>query len=111
MLQNMDHFQKNKNTWNNPRFLPNNAYPQYEKKRQNSHDKADTASLHMSIYLKKQNPQCVTNAIEFYQPIIFYLNAASTTLKKYKITSPAALTKHIGNVLNYLKEINISHKI
>ena len=24
---------------------------------------------------------CVSNATEFYQPIIFYLNAASTTLK------------------------------
>ena len=64
---------------------------------------------------KKQNSQCVSNAIEFYQPIIFCLNAASTTLKlqKYKVTSAAALTsqKHIGNVLNYLKEINVYHKI
>ena len=31
---------------------------------------------------KKQNSQCVSNAIEFYQPNIFYLNAASTTLKR-----------------------------
>ena len=32
-------------------------------------------------YLKKQNPQCVSNATEFYQPIIFCLNVSSTTLK------------------------------
>ena len=34
--------------------------------------------------LEKKNrnpPQCVSNATEFYQPIVFYLNAASITLK------------------------------
>ena len=48
----------------------------------------------VAIKKKKQNPQCVSNATEFYQPIVFYSNAASTTLKvkKYRITSPAAMT-------------------
>ena len=71
MEQNMKHHQENKNTWNNPRFLPNNAYQQHEKKRQSSHDRQnsqgleqDTVNSRMSTYLKKQKPHCVTNATE-----------------------------------------------
>ena len=103
---------RNKNTRNNSRFLLNNAYSQYEKERQNS---LQGCKLTHEYLLKKTEPpmcnQC--NRILSTNHLLFECNKYYCQRQKYKITSPAALTsqKHIENVLNYLKEINIYHKI